>query len=242
MDFYRLSLYGLAVAFAAFDANAAATIRASSAGKNSSIGRTSSVGKVGSVRTTMSSGQGRTSSLAGHSRAASSLAKGLPKSTSGMVGIPKGSIGGGNDFTSAIDDLERRKADKSDVYTIDQTDRAIADAIAEIEIAPGVGDISGKADKVADAADGNLAGLGSDGNLKDSGIKASDLLTIKDVGISPGKMVAVGLDGKIDSTLYTQGNSDMPDAPTDGKEYVLLATSDGTKVWARVRGKFVKDW
>ena len=38
-------------------------------------------------------------------------------------------------------------------------------------------DISGKADKVASATDGNFAGLDSNGNLTDSGSKASDFAT-----------------------------------------------------------------
>lgn len=41
-------------------------------------------------------------------------------------------------------------------------------------------DISGKADKVTDAAEGNFAGLDADGNLTDSGKKASDFVSAED--------------------------------------------------------------
>lgn len=41
----------------------------------------------------------------------------------------------------------------------------------------GVKDISGKADKVANGTENNFAALGANGNLKDSGSKASDFLT-----------------------------------------------------------------
>ena len=42
-------------------------------------------------------------------------------------------------------------------------------------------DISGKADKVANAAAGNLAGLDANGNLTDSGVIAANVLTTADV-------------------------------------------------------------
>lgn len=41
-------------------------------------------------------------------------------------------------------------------------------------------DISGKADKVTDAAEGNFAGLDAEGNLTDSGKKASDFVAVEE--------------------------------------------------------------
>ena len=45
-------------------------------------------------------------------------------------------------------------------------------------------DISGKTDKVSGATSGNIAGLGADGNLTDSGIAANDIL-LASANISP---------------------------------------------------------
>ena len=42
-------------------------------------------------------------------------------------------------------------------------------------------DLSGKADKVSSATDGNIAGLDSNGNLTDSGIAGTDVLTASDI-------------------------------------------------------------
>lgn len=42
-------------------------------------------------------------------------------------------------------------------------------------------DISGKADKVSDAVEGNIASLGASGNLVDSGVSASKLVTSDDI-------------------------------------------------------------
>lgn len=47
--------------------------------------------------------------------------------------------------------------------------------------APAAVDLSGKADKVADATAGNLAGLDADGNLTDSGVAAGDVITSADI-------------------------------------------------------------
>jgi hypothetical protein len=101
-----------------------------------------------------------------------------------------------------------------------------------------------KADRVTGATAGNLAELDRDGNLMDSGIKAVDVLTMRDIGIAPGDVVTVGPDGRIDSRLYehSAGGTELPAAPMDGNRYVLLATSAGTKEWIRVRDTFVKNW
>ena len=66
------------------------------------------------------------------------------------------------------------KADKSDTYTKAQVDAAIA----AIDVSS---QISGKADKVANAVTGDFAGLDASGNLVDSGKKASDFATAEDV-------------------------------------------------------------
>lgn len=66
------------------------------------------------------------------------------------------------------------KADKSDTYTKQEVD----DAIAAIDVSS---QISGKADKVVNATNGDFAALDANGNLTDSGKNASDFGTAQDV-------------------------------------------------------------
>ena len=66
------------------------------------------------------------------------------------------------------------KADKSDTYTKAQVDAAIAAIDVSSQIA-------GKADKVANAVNGDFAALDANGNLTDSGKKASDFGTAQDI-------------------------------------------------------------
>ena len=249
MNFYKLSLYGLALAFMAFEAGAAASVRGSPSGRISSASvrassSSSSLGRSSLSSARMASSQSARSATTGTTAGAtrvSSAARALPKHV-GAVGTSSGFAGGADvsGLYSAIDDLEKRKADKDDVYTKDQADKVIFDAIAEIDGTGGGADVSGKADKVAGSVSGNLAGLGADGNLTDSGLKASDVLTVGDIGAVAGRVVAVGPDGKIDPGLYEKGTggADIPDSPADGNEYALLATSTGTKIWVRVRNEY----
>ena len=134
--------------------------------------------------------------------------------------------GSGDDIRElqlTVRDLEREKANINDVYTREETDRAIADAIRDVE---GL-DLSGKAERVVGAIEGNLAGLDRDGNLTDSGIDAS-------------RVVMVGTNGRIDPSLYDSSNA-LPAMPNDGNKYALMASSDGTAVWVRVRDQFVRN-
>ena len=64
------------------------------------------------------------------------------------------------------------QGDPGDDYVLTAQDKSDIAALAAAEI-----DISGKADKVANAVSGNFAGLDANGNLTDSGSKASDFLT-----------------------------------------------------------------
>ncbi|MDR0967216.1 MAG: hypothetical protein LBL75_00050 [Rickettsiales bacterium] len=50
--------------------------------------------------------------------------------------------------------------------------------LVDLDSLVGSVDVSGKADKVASATDGNLAGLDEDGNLADSGVAADDVLVM----------------------------------------------------------------
>ena len=64
------------------------------------------------------------------------------------------------------------QGDPGNDYVLTAQDKSDIAALAAAEI-----DISGKADKVANAVSGNFAGLDANGNLTDSGSKASDFLT-----------------------------------------------------------------
>ena len=60
--------------------------------------------------------------------------------------------------------------------TLPTTAQTLTGAIAEHE-----SDFDGKTDKVAEATNGNFAGLDSNGNLTDSGNKASDFVPVTDI-------------------------------------------------------------
>ena len=95
--------------------------------------------------------------------------------------------------------------------------KANADAIADIQgvipasasttnklaTAADVADVANKADKVTGAVSGNFAGLDSNGNLTDSGSKASDFLTASDITGKQDKNLATAIvvDGVSQSTV-----------------------------------------
>ena len=84
------------------------------------------------------------------------------------------------ELTTALD----AKADKSDTYTKAQVDAAIA----AIDVSS---QIRGKADKVSNAVNGNFAGLDANGNLTDSGKKASDFGSAAQVAGNTANIVAL---------------------------------------------------
>jgi len=66
-------------------------------------------------------------------------------------------------------------------------------------------DISGKADKVASATSGDLAGLGADGNLTDSGVAAADVVT-KIASPTADNLIAQDANGKIADSGIAKGD------------------------------------
>lgn len=78
----------------------------------------------------------------------------------------------------------------SGTINVDGVDVAVKDVITEHQ------DISGKADKVSGATNGNFAGLDSNGNLTDSGKKASDFIPVTAKGANNG-VATLGSDGKV---------------------------------------------
>jgi hypothetical protein len=65
-------------------------------------------------------------------------------------------------------------------------------------------DISGKADKVTGAADGNFAGLDAGGNLTDSGKKAADFISVSDKGAAGG-VATLGNNGLVPLSQLPEG-------------------------------------
>lgn len=133
------------------------------------------------------------------------------------------------ELTTALD----AKADKSDTYTKQEVDAAIAAIDVSSQIA-------GKADKVANAVNGDFAGLDAQGNLVDSGKKASDfalqsntytkaeignLITPIDSEVIVGALPASGVANKV---YRVPGTNSYTDYGWDGTQFVPLATYDGS--------------
>jgi len=76
--------------------------------------------------------------------------------------------------------------------------------------------ITGKADKVTGATSGNFAGLDSNGNLVDSGKKASDFLTQHQ-----------DISGKMDKPVATTSNQLLSFVPESGHIYSIIRFSEG---------------
>lgn len=86
-------------------------------------------------------------------------------------------------------------------------------------------DISGKADKVASATNGDLAGLDASGNLTDSGVAAADVVT-KIATPTADNLVAQDANGKIADAGIAKG--DVVTKVTGGTEnHVVLLDANG---------------
>lgn len=86
-------------------------------------------------------------------------------------------------------------------------------------------DLSGKADKVANATSGNFAGLDSNGNLTDSGKKASDFATTQDLSGKVNEPASEGTNGQV---LTTNGSG--------GRSWATVTTSDMVGATASTAG------
>ena len=95
-------------------------------------------------------------------------------------------------------------------------------------------DISGKADKVSGATNGNFAALDSNGNMTDSGHKHSDYLTShQDLSNYVQKSETAGLiknDGTIDTNTYLTSHQDI----TGKEDKVDIVSASGTTLSAEV--------
>lgn len=91
-------------------------------------------------------------------------------------------------------------------------------------------DITGKADKVTGGTENNFAGLDDNGNLKDSGKKASDFIASSEKGANNG-VATLGADGKVPAAQLPAGQTTVSkikmnnqEAPMDSSGVVDLGT------------------
>ena len=106
--------------------------------------------------------------------------------------------------------------------------------IAESQVTNLTTDLGNKADKVANATSGNFAGLDENGNLTDSGKKASDFATSTQGGKADSAIQGVKLNGA-SSALTTDSNKvvTIPDAVatgTTGATNGLMTAADKQKL------------
>lgn len=94
------------------------------------------------------------------------------------------------------------KADSA-IQSADLATVATSGSYTDLDDKPTIPDITGKADKVSNATNGNFAGLDANGNLTDSGSKASDFLTSADISGKQNKTLdtAITVDGVQQTTV-----------------------------------------
>ena len=104
------------------------------------------------------------------------------------------------------------------------------------ELIPGpVPDPTGKADKVSRATSGNFAGLDTNGNLTDSGSKASDFLLQSQGVANAGKIVKVNDSGYLALAEADEAGSTEIAKILEAQSGIGLTlaqvTEDGQQVW-----------
>lgn len=98
---------------------------------------------------------------------------------------------------------DKGKANADNIATIQGLIPSTATTSNKLATAADLPDITGKADKVESATSGNFAGLDANGNLTDSGSKASDFLTSADISGKQNKTLdtAITVDGTQQTTV-----------------------------------------
>lgn len=148
-------------------------------------------------------------------------------------GIPKGDTGqAGNVYGNTVD---MSSTDSTKVATAIgaklDADQGSGNAGKYLKVgndgsvSPAALDISGKADKVSGATSGNFAGLDSNGNLTDSGKKASDFATTQDLSGKVNEPASEGTNGQV---LTTNGSG--------GRSWATVTTSDMVGATASAAG------
>ena len=104
----------------------------------------------------------------------------------------------GLDANGNLTDSGIKASDKVDVYQGTGYSGKFMKVGSDGNLVPdAVPDPTGKADKVSGAVNGNLAGLDANGNLTDSGIKASDKVDVYQGTGNAGKALGIGNDGNV---------------------------------------------
>ena len=126
-----------------------------------------------------------------------------------------------------------------DLYVGANTDGTGGTKVAKITDIPDPVDISGKADKVTGATSGNFAGLDAEGNLTDSGSKASDFLTEhQDISGKADKVSGAtnnhlaALDGNGNLKDSGKAAADFVEAEDFRADAMPMSATDPTKVSA----------
>lgn len=98
---------------------------------------------------------------------------------------------------------DKGKANADNITAIQGVIPSTATASNKLATVADLPDITGKADKVTSATSGNFAGLDANGNLTDSGSKASDFLTSSDISDKQNKTLdtAITVDGVQQTTV-----------------------------------------
>ena len=145
----------------------------------------------------------------------------------------------GLDANGNLTDSGIKASDKVDVYQGTGYSGKFMKVGSDGNLVPdAVPDPTGKADKVNGAVNGNLAGLDANGNLTDSGIKASDKVDVYQGTGNAGKALGIGNDGNVvpvpfsgddftGATASTAGVHGYVPAPAAGDQDKVL-TGGGT--------------
>ena len=116
---------------------------------------------------------------------------------------------------------------------------SIVSSSGEVDLGTVITDVSGKADKISGATNGNFAALDSNGNLTDSGHKHSDYLTShQDLSDYVQKSSTPGLvknDGTVDTTQYLSQHQDI-----SGKEDKMTIEAGSGTTLSAVVGKYYR--
>ena len=146
-------------------------------------------------------------------------------------------------------DMLKSAYDTNDNGVVDNAEKLGGQLPSYYAIAADIPNITGKADKVTTATEGNLAGLDSGGNLVDSGKKATDFAAASDIPDISGKLDKSG--GTMTGALTLSGD------PTDNlhaatKKYVddnsstttvvdNLTSTSTTSALSAAQGKILQD-
>lgn len=125
-----------------------------------------------------------------------------------------------DDANKAINDFLTGTGAEGVIDSLTEIKQALDDLVDPTELATS---IAGKADKVKDAQEGNFAGLDANGNLTDSGKKASDFATPADVKAVDDKLANYTttanlnslLANKVDTSTYATDKSTLENSIQD---------------------------